>query len=71
MKALLSRLAPLNWNDTLSLILIIIIPLMWILNGKGTIAIAPEVSGALIVTWSMIVQYYFRRAPPKDGQGDG
>ncbi len=67
----MKQLTPKNWNDTMALLLIIIIPALWILNGKGTIEISESVSGALIVTWSMIVQYYFRRAPPKDGQGDG
>lgn len=52
------KLAPQNWNDTLSLLLIFIIPLMW---WKANL---PEtVNGALILAWGNIIQFYFRKAP--------
>ena len=57
------RLLPKNWNDLLSLLLIFIIPALWILSGKGIIETDASVNGALIATWTIIIQYYFRRAP--------
>ena len=66
MKTLLSRLLPNNWNDTLSLILVIIIPTLWIFDGMGAIEIKPEVAGALIVSWSLLLQFYYRQRPPKE-----
>jgi len=63
MKIIPERILPTNWNDTLSLILIIVIPALWILDGAGTIEIKSEVSGALIVTWATVISFYFRKAP--------
>jgi hypothetical protein len=56
------KLLPQNWNDTLSLILIIAIPTLWVLDGMGAIAIKPEVSGALIVSWTTVISFYYRKA---------
>ena len=51
------KLMPQNWNDTLSLIGIVIISIMW---KWGSF---PEgVNGALIVTWTLIWNFYFRKA---------
>ena len=66
MKAMLARLLPRNWNDTLSLMLLLIIPLLWVYSGKGRMDIPDTVQGALIVTWTMVIQYYFRQRPPTD-----
>lgn len=57
------KFIPQNWNDTLALLLILLTPAIWILNGKGMITVPAEVSGALIATWTMIIQFYFRKAP--------
>ena len=54
---------PQNWNDMLALLLIIIIPALWILYGKGMIKIDESVNGALISTWTIVVMFYFRKAP--------
>ena len=58
---------PKSWNDILALLLLVVIPLLWGLQGLKVIALAGEVTGALIATWTMVVQYYFRRAPPTNG----
>lgn len=58
----MKNMMPQNWNDTLSLIIIFLIPFMWILNGKEVITIGPEVTGALIATWTMVLQFYFRKS---------
>ena len=63
---IICRALPQNWNDTLALTLLIIIPALWALNGKGIVNIGESVNGALIVTWTLIVQFYFRQRPPKD-----
>ena len=53
-----------NFNDRLALLLIITIPLMWIMHASKSISLPPEVVGALIATWTLVIQYYFRKAPP-------
>lgn len=53
-----------TFNDRLALVLLGLIPLLWVLTGRGTIALPPEVTGALIATWIMVVTYYFRKKPP-------
>jgi hypothetical protein len=55
---IMRKLLPQNWNDTLSLIGIVIIPALWV-----TVELPAEVNGALIVTWTGIWTYYFRKAP--------
>jgi hypothetical protein len=56
------RWIPQNFNDFLALLLIFIIPLIWALQGCGKLTMPTEVNGALIATWVMIVQFYFRKA---------
>ena len=58
----MSKLIPQNFNDLLALVLVLLIPLLWILAGRGVIILPPEVLGALIVTWSLLIQYYYRKA---------
>ena len=56
------KLMPQNWNDTLSLIIIVGIPLLWL-----TEKILPESAmGASIVVWTLVAQFYFRQRPPKE-----
>ena len=55
---------PQNFNDLLALILIFIIPTLWALQGAEALTFPPEVNGGLLVTWSLIIQYYFRKSPP-------
>lgn len=58
-----------TWNDRLALLLLLAIPGLWILSGRGIIALPAEVVGALIATWTLVVQYYFRKAPPEAPNG--
>ena len=53
------------FNNGLALILIVLIPFMWFMQGYGVIRLSPEIIGALIVTWTLVIQYYFRKVPPK------
>lgn len=53
-------------NDILAiLVLIIIIPGLWITMGLGKITLAGEITGATIMAWGLVLQYYFRRKPPE------
>ena len=58
----MSRFIPQTFNDFLALILIFGIIALWVLQGCGRLTLLPEVTGALIVTWTLIIQFYFRRA---------
>ena len=52
------------FNDRLALLVLIGIPVLWLLDGKGWVTLNPQVMGALILSWGIVIQYYFRRAPP-------
>jgi len=56
-----------NFNDRLALLILVLIPLLWIVQGLGRLNLASEVTGALIITWGMVIQYYFRKQPPTGG----
>ena len=58
----IQRFAPQNFNDLLALGAILIIPALWVLQGKGIVNLNSEVTGALIVTWTIIFQFYYRKA---------
>jgi hypothetical protein len=57
-----SKFIPQNFNDLLCLILVFGIVALWILIGLNKISLPSEVIGALIVTWTLVVQFYFRKA---------
>ena len=64
---------PKSWNDILALILIVGIPALWVLGLEYQARNVPldgEIKGALILAWGLIIQYYFRKAPP-NGNGGG
>ena len=58
---MLKKLVPQNFNDFLCLVLIFLITFLWVLQGFKIMELAPEITGALIVTWTLLVQYYFRK----------
>lgn len=59
---------PKNVNDIIALLmLIVVIPALWILQALNKLSLAPEVTGALIAGWTLILQYYFRKAPTNGG----
>jgi len=51
-----------NWNDQLSLIVLLIIAALWALGGIGILKLPSEVTGATIVVFTLITQFYFRKA---------
>jgi hypothetical protein len=49
-------------NDLLALlVLVVIVPLFWILDGLKILSMNGEVMGASIAGWTLILQYYFRK----------
>jgi hypothetical protein len=63
------KLIPQNYNDFLCLVLIILIAALWILTGLKILELPSEVTGALIVTWTILIQYYFRKKPGGEIKG--
>lgn len=54
---------PANFNDFFALILdVIVIPVLWIVWGTGYILIPETALGATIPIWTLVAQYYFRKA---------
>jgi hypothetical protein len=58
---MIKKFLPQNFNDFLALLLIFIIPVIWVLHGKGIVLFPESVTGALIATWTLIIQFYFRK----------
>ena len=58
---MLKNYLPQSYNDFLSLVLIVLIAVLWILLGMKVVELPNEVTGALIVTWTILIQYYFRK----------
>ena len=59
------KFIPQNFNDFLALGALAVIPGMWIMQAVMKISLPAEVNGALIATFTLIIQFYFRRAPEK------
>jgi len=59
----MSKFIPQNFNDFLALILVFLIVALWLVQGCTNINLRDDVNGALVVLFTLVVQYYFRRAP--------
>ena len=57
----MNRLLPQCFNDSLCLVMVMLITWLWVLSGLKVLELPAEVTGALIVTWTLLVQYYFRK----------
>ena len=51
-----------NFRDILALILVLLILGFWIVQGLGLIAISEVVIGATISIFTLVAQFYFRKA---------
>lgn len=58
---LLSKLIPQNFNDSLALVLVFGVIIMWVLTGLAIVILPDTVLGATIATWTLVVQFYFRK----------
>jgi hypothetical protein len=63
----MNKFMPQCFNDFLCLVLIALIVGLWALTGRKTLELPAEVTGALIVTWTLLVQYYFRKKQSGSG----
>lgn len=59
---------PRNWNDMLSVPLVIGMPVLLTLVYFANIPLPEIVVGAFIGGWTLGVQYYYRRAPETSGE---
>ncbi len=66
---MVQRFLPSCFNDFLCLVLIILIVTLWILTGLKILELPSEVTGALIVTWTILIQYYFRKKQSESPKG--
>jgi len=57
-----------KFRNILALItLVVVIPGLWIATGLGHLALPGEIIGATIMSWGLLFQFYFRKAP-KEGE---
>jgi hypothetical protein len=63
------KMAPQNFNDLLCLVLVVMIMAAWILEGLKLVELPAEITGALIVTWTLMVQHYFRKSKTNAAAG--
>jgi hypothetical protein len=54
---MVSRFLPANWNDVLSIFLLVGIPALWV-----AFTLPETVVGATITVWTLVAQFYFRRS---------
>ena len=66
---MIQRFLPACFNDFLCLVLIMLVVGMWVLSGLKVIVLPAEVTGALIVTWTILIQYYFRKKQNESTKG--
>lgn len=53
-----------NFNDLLAIIIsVVVFPGLWVAHGAGAINLPSEAMGATVVLETLIIQFYFRRAP--------
>jgi len=55
-----------SFNNLLALVVVLIIAALWALQGFNVLSLMGEVTGALIAAFTLIIQYYFRKSPPKE-----
>lgn len=60
-----------SFNDRLALLMFIGLPVLWILHGRNIAPLPGEILGATIAGWTLVIQYYFRRKPPEEGETNG
>ena len=53
---------PKTWNDVLAMTFGLVILSLWVLSGTCVINLPDIVLGATISTFTLIVQFYFRKA---------
>lgn len=54
-----------HFNDPFALFVVSVIASLWALDGRQVIELPEQVAGGLVAAFTLIVTYYFRKAPPK------
>lgn len=62
LKASIAKFVPQNFNDFMAVLLVLLIVAMWIIQGVHLITLRDDVNGALTVLFTLVVQFYFRKA---------
>ena len=57
-----------KFSDRLALILVLLIPALW--AGNRWLQMPGEIVGATIMSWGLVVQFYFRKKEPVDTSGE-
>lgn len=58
-----------NVRDIIALVLLLgIIPAMWLVPALISLQFPDQVTGALIMAWGLVLQFYFRKAGTNGGQ---
>ncbi len=55
-----------KFNDLLAIMVLGGIGLLWAFHGRGLITLPGEVLGTLTAAFVLIVQFFFRKAPPEE-----
>ena len=58
-----------NFNDRLGLLIVVGMPILWVSSHWWPVP--PEVLGVTISGWTTVILFYFRKAPPPNGNGNG
>jgi len=53
-----------KFNDLFAIVVVALIFIFWILQGKGIITDNQAITGATITVLTTVVFFYFRKAPP-------
>ena len=51
-----------KFNDAFAILLAVLIITLWVISGLGYITLSGEVVGALIAVFTLVAQFYFRKA---------
>lgn len=55
-----------TFNDLLALILVIMLIILFALQGLNILNLPGEINGALIATFTLVIQFYFRKSKPME-----
>ena len=53
-----------KFNDAYAVLLAVLIIALWVVQGLGLLNLAGEVTGATIVVFTLIAQFYYRKSSP-------
>ena len=57
-----------TFNDTLALLLLAGLPVMWVADAYFKLKLPGEIIGATIAAFTLVIQHYFRKQGPTNGE---